>query len=511
MTPRALTTTVAVLALSAVLVAPWGFASEAADPSTFTIGVGAVAETLDPHLSLSGLSILTYANVFTALTVVDFSRGIAEIKPGLASSWKLVSPTTWEFALRRDVQFSNGEPFNAETVKFTVERVHDSATRSPVRGRIPNIEAVQIVDPYTVRILSKAPDPILPKRMAVVFMVPPKYMQQVGAKQFGTKPVGTGFFCVDRYVPLQEIVLVPCPRSGAPAPRIKQVRMVQIPEAASRVAALRSGGVQAIQNVPLDQVDLLKKEGFQIKHAIAGRTTMLMLRAQSDTPLKDRNVRLALSHAVDSDAIFTNLVRGFGALANGQPIGPDGFGHNPAIKPYRYDPGAAKDLLAKAGYPNGFTIPMDATNGVFVADRDIAQSVQAYFSAVGVTLKEVTVEFGEFQRRTDNGTHEPIFLGSYNYFPIMDGDFVLQWFWSKSPAKVGAYPEFDRAFEASRSEMDTKKREELLRQASKILQDEAGAVFLFRPPDIYAVASGVSGFTPRPDLLVLFDQISVGK
>ena len=482
----------------------------AADPSTLTIGVGAVAETLDPHLSLSGLSTITYANIFSTLTTVDFSRGAAELKPGLAASWKIVNPTTWEFTLRRGVKFSDGEPFDADTVKFSVERVMDPATKSPVRGRIPNVEAVQIVDPLTVRVVSKAPDPILPKRMAVVFMVPPKYIQRVGAKQFASKPVGTGAYCLDQYVPLQEVSLVACGAASGSA-RLGRVKMVQIPEASSRVAALRSGGVQAIQNVPLDQVDLLKKENFQIRHAIAGRTMMLMLRAQTDTPLKDRNVRLALSHAVDAGAIFTNLVRGFGALADGQPIGPDGFGHNPAIKAYPYDPTQAKALLAKAGYPNGFTITMDATNGVYVADRDTAQSAQAYLSAVGVTLKEVTVEFGEFQRRTDSGTHEPIFLGSYNYFPIMDGDFVLQWFWSKHPVKVGAYPEFDKIFEASRSEMDTKKREELLRQASRIVHDEAASVYLFRPPDIYAVAAGVTGFTPRPDLLVLFDQISVAR
>ena len=499
----------AILALAGLCSLP-SVPVDAADPSTLTIGVGAVAETLDPHLSLSGLSTLTYANVFSTLTIVDFSRGMAELKPGLAASWKLVNPTTWEFTLRRGVQFSDGEPFNAETVKFSIERVMDPATKSPVRGRIPNVEAVQIVDPLTVRVVSKAPDPILPKRMAVVFMVPPKYMQRVGAKQFASKPVGTGSFCVDQYVPLQEVSLVAC-GAGSGGVRLRRVKMVQIPEASSRVAALRSGGVQAIQNVPLDQVELLRKENFQIRHAIAGRTMMLMLRAQTETPLKDRNVRLALSHAVDSGAIFTNLVRGFGALANGQPIGPDGFGHNPVIKPLRYDPAQAKELLAKAGYPNGFTITMDATNGVYVADRDTSQSAQAYFSAIGVTLKEVTVEFGEFQRRTDSGTHEPIFLGSYNYFPIMDGDFVLQWFWSKHPVKVGAYPDFDKTFEASRSEMDAKKRAELLRQASRIVHDEAAAVYLFRPPDIYAVASGVAGFTPRPDLLLLFDQISVAQ
>ena len=506
---RVLLHTSAVL-LAALLIVAVTPLARAADPGVLTIGVGAVAETLDPHLSLSGLSILTYANVFETLTAVDFSRSAAELKPALATSWKLVAPTTWEFALRRGVQFSDGEPFNADTVKFTVERVLDAATRSPVRGRIANVEAVQIVDPYTVRIISKSPDPILPKRMAVVFMVPPKYLQSAGAKQFGTKPVGTGAFCVDRYVPLQEVSLVPCNRGGATA-KVKQVKMVQIPEASSRVAALRSGGVQAIQNVPIDQVDLLKKEGFQIRHAIAGRTMMLMLRAQTDTPIKDRNVRQALSHAVDSDAIFTNLVKGFGALANGQPIGPDGFGHNPTLRAYKHDPARAKELLAKAGYPNGFTVTMDATNGVYVADRDTAQSAQAYFAAIGVTLKELTVEFGEFQRRTDSGTHEPIFLGSYNYFPIMDGDFVLQWFWSKHPVKVGAYPEFDRVFEASRSEMDMKKREELLRQASKIVHEEAASVYLFRPPDIYAVAPGVSGLNPRPDLLLLFDQVSVAR
>lgn len=484
---------------------------EAAPTGSLTIGAGTLPDTMDPHLSLAGLAAVVYGNVFDTLTTIDFGKGTAEVAPVLASSWRLVNPTTWEFKLKSGIQFSNGEPFTAEAVKFNIDRILDPATKSPVRGRIATVESAQVVDPTTVRVVTKSPDPILPKRMAVVFIVPPKYFERVGAKQFASKPIGSGPFCVDSYVPLQQLVLSACARVGRTAPQLAQIKMVQIPEAASRVAALRSGGVQAITGITADQVDLLKKEGFQISHAVAARTMMMMLRAQTETPLRDRNVRLALSYAVDSDAIFNTLVKGLGALASGQPIGPDGFGHNPAIKGYPYDPAKTRELLAKAGFPNGFTITMDATNGAFVADKDTAQSAQAYLQTVGVNVKIVTVEYGEFLRRTDNGTHEPIFLAPYNYFPVMDGDFVLQWFWSKHPVKVGTYPDFDRLFEASRQEMDPKKREELLRGASKVVHDEAAAVFLFRPPDIYALAPGVTGFAARPDLFVPLTGVSIKR
>src|SRR5215831_8871625 len=123
---------------------------EAAPTGSLTIGAGALPDTLDPHLSLAGLAVVVYGNVFDALTAIDFSKSTAEVAPLLASSWRLVNPTTWEFKLKSGVQFSNGEPFTAEAVKFNIDRILDPATKSPARGRIATVESAQVVDATTV-------------------------------------------------------------------------------------------------------------------------------------------------------------------------------------------------------------------------------------------------------------------------------------------------------------------------------------------------------------------------
>jgi len=261
--------------------------------------------------------------------------------------------------------------------------------------------------------------------------------------------------------------------------------------------------------VPLDQIDSLKREGFIFKSAVAARTMMLMLRLPDSDALRKSEVREALAYAIDAQQIFNSLIKGYGRLALGQPVGPDGFGHNPSLKPHPYDPAKAKQLLAKAGYQNGLALDMDTTSGYFPADIETAQAVQGYLGAVGIKVNILKMELGEFLRRTDRGAHAATFLGAYNYYPVMDGDFVLQWFWSKHPVRVGMYPDFDRFFEASRRETDPAKRLQLLQDANKVLSNEVAAVFLYQPPDLYAVNPKIEGLTARPDLVVDLSTVGV--
>jgi peptide/nickel transport system substrate-binding protein len=163
----------AVTLLSVLLIAVgllWPAAARA-DRDTLTIGLSGIPETMDPHLLWSTTWMPSYYALYDALTVIGDNN---DAQPNLAVSWKRLNPTTWEFKLRDKVKFHNGEPFTSESVKFTLERVIDPATKAAVKNRVPTIKAVEAVDPLTVRIVTTAPDPNIAKTVSVVFILPAK-------------------------------------------------------------------------------------------------------------------------------------------------------------------------------------------------------------------------------------------------------------------------------------------------------------------------------------------------
>jgi len=448
---------------------------------------------------------VAYRAIFDSLTFID-EQG--RLRPALATGWKQSSETTLEVTLRSGVRFSNGEPFTAEAVKFSIERIFKPEFLSTVRGRIPFIKSVDAVSPTVVKIETTRPDVLLPRRLAAVFIVPPRYVQQVGDQGFLSAPIGTGPFRVAEFVRLDHLTLVAVDTSWRGIPKPGQVTIRSIPDPAARVAALLSGSVDVAQNLPMDTLRMLQADRrFRAELVVQGRGYHIQFRTRGrPSVVADKRIRQAFNYAVNKETIAKQLLGGAVPVL-GQLVGPSCVGHDPSIQPYPFDPTKAKQLLQSAGY-QGQLVTLDHTVGSYTADKEIAETVASYLRSVGVNVETRAREFSVNIALTARGEAEAMIFNPFNCFPLMDGDFVLNWYASDHSTNLYGNPEFDKLLALSRTQFDPAKRLRTLYEIARITHDDPPAIFLFEEPVLFGLSRQVTGFTPRADFIIWFDTMS---
>ncbi|MEK4341936.1 ABC transporter substrate-binding protein [Brevibacillus sp. FSL L8-0710] len=435
--------------------------------------------TMDPHMHNEPNAITTNWHIFDSLLFL--SRDL-KIEPGLAESYEQKDDTTWIFKLRQGVTFHNGEEFNADAVKFSLERVLNEKQKSPQRGNISAISAVKVLDPYTVEIKTKEPYNLLPHRLFYLSIVPPKYVQEVGDQEFAQKPVGTGPYKFAEWVKGDKIVLEANENYFKGAPKIKKVSFRVIPEVATQIAELQSGGVDIIRMVPPDM--LAQLEGNP-QLAVTSTPLLRVYYMAFDTkkkPFDDARVRQAMNYAVDIDTIVKKVLADK-AVRTPAGVNPNHFGFDESIKPYPYDPEKAKSLLKEAGYENGFETEIHYfTPGI---GQQITDAVISDLSKVGIKAKAKfypeSSSFVEKQRAGDL----PFRLGHWGSYSVYDADAILQpMFDSKGVySKYFNTPQLDALINEARSSVDQDKRKALYSQAQQLIYKEAPWIFLFSPMD----------------------------
>jgi peptide/nickel transport system substrate-binding protein len=477
--------------------------------SSLVLGLGNIPGTGDPHKFVAPPSAWLNYLVFDGLLTFDDQY---KTQPALAVSYTNINPTTWEFKLRPDVKFQNGDTFSASDVKFSFDRVLNSGGKLPQQQRVSTIKQVDVVDPLTVRIQTTQPDPLFLKRVASQYIIPEKYFTAQGEDGFGKAPIGTGPYKVTELTPDQQLTLEAFPDSWRGAPKISKVIWKVLRDPAARVNALKTGEIDIAQAVPPDQVAGLKQAGIDVLPIPRAQVqTVAFYTTLADSPLAKKEVRQALNYAVDKQAIVGSLLPGFGKPADGQLVGPDGFGYNPSLKPYPYDVNKAKQLLAAAGYPNGFSVTMEATVGNFPNDKQLYEAVVAYLGEAGVKVDfqviELSVWLKQFYSIKDQS---PLFVQGLQYLPFMDADVPLGWYSCSQPEGTRRFcnDAFDAKLTASRSEMDPQKRRTELQDASAILNDEAPALFLYQLSDLWATSSKVSGLAARADAVLTLERVT---
>ncbi|MCM3591827.1 ABC transporter substrate-binding protein [Brevibacillus borstelensis] len=435
--------------------------------------------TMDPHMHNEPNAITTNWHIFDSLLFL--SRDL-KIEPGLAESYEQKDDTTWIFKLRQGVTFHNGEEFNADAVKFSLERVLNEKQKSPQRGNISAISAVNVLDPYTVEIKTKEPYNLLPHRLFYLSIVPPKYVQEVGDQEFAQKPVGTGPYKFAEWVKGDKIVLEANENYFKGAPKIKKVSFRVIPEVATQIAELQSGGVDIIRMVPPDM--LAQLEGNP-QLAVTSTPLLRVYYMAFDTkkkPFDDARVRQAMNYAVDIDTIVKKVLADK-AVRTPAGVNPNHFGFDESIKPYPYDPEKAKSLLKEAGYENGFETEIHYfTPGI---GQQITDAVISDLSKVGIKAKAKfypeSSSFVEKQRAGDL----PFRLGHWGSYSVYDADAILQPMFD-SKGVYGKYfntPQLDALINEARSSVDQDKRKALYSQAQQLIYKEAPWIFLFSPMD----------------------------
>jgi len=241
-----------------------GLPGAAAQPKPVVVVQSGETATLDWHMHCDKNAHEPDRQIFDTLLRRDLKT--LKLEGNLAESWRLLTDTTWQFKLRRGIKFHNGEPFDAAAVKFSVERMLNPAQGAPGRTSIASIDHVDVVDPYTVNVVTKTPFPLLPVRMSpghcgTVGILPPKYVAQVGDAAFAVKPVGTGPYRLVEWVKDERLVLDANKDYHRGAPAIERLVFRPVPELTTRVAALLSGQADLVSDVPPDQVAKIKASG----------------------------------------------------------------------------------------------------------------------------------------------------------------------------------------------------------------------------------------------------------
>ena len=484
---------VALLVVTLVIYSPVG----AAPTGSVVVAQGVDPTTLDPMNHQETPAANLARNIFDTLLERDQEL---KIQPALATEMpKLVAPTTWEFKLRAGVKFHNGEPLDAEAVKFSLERLVDPKLK--LRGATPfaPLSHVEIVDPLTVRIHTKAPWPILDTLMSGTgaAILPPKYYKDKDMAFVAKNPVGSGPFKFARWVKDDRIELEANEQSWRGAPRIKKLVFRPIPDDAVRVAALQNGEIDVAVNIPPHLATIIANHPkLFLSTAPSVRTIQLMYYThQYDAqhklvgpyagPVADRRVRLAINHAVDVDEIIKSVLDGKGVRV-ATMLTDRHFGFDPQLKPIKQDLTRTKQLLAEAGFPGGVDMVLNGPQGRYVRDKEVAEAIAGQLTKAGIRTTLRVFEWGNYLN-TMAYVHKagPVWLigwGTATY----DAETVYAPLF-RSGKILGNYhnADFDGMIDQAQTTMDAKKRLELYHKINRLWIEDAAAMPLYQQLDLY--------------------------
>ncbi|MNW34776.1 Heme-binding protein A precursor [compost metagenome] len=465
-----------------------GSASEPAttEPLEITVARAFDVNGLDPGFLTENAQVVD--NIFDTLVKRDENE---ELVPGLATSWSQVDDTTWEFKLREGVKFTNGEPFNAEAVKYSIDRVLKPENNAPTASYISTIQEVKVIDDLTVHVITKKVDPLIPTRFNryPTEIVPPKYTEEVGQEAFAQKPVGTGPYTFVSWDKGSQVVLEANSEYWGGEPAVKKVTFRSIPEASTRVSALLNGEVDIITAVSPENRNLIESSSAAKLSVVerAGNTVYVGFKTDKE-PFNNPKVRQALNYAIDVNAIVDNVLQG-AAVQTNSLIGPKDFGYAGETEGYGYDPEKAKQLLAEAGYPNGFSTTLDTVSW-YIKNTDVAQVIAEQLKAIGVNVKVNNVESSVYRTLVPSNKQSDMYVLGWSSTNTLDADAAIYAI-LRSGESYSTYnnEEVDAKLDEARSTSDQERRKALYKEIQEIVLQDAPRIFLYQENQYYGVSN----------------------
>ena len=448
--------------------------------------------------------------MFDALTQID-SAGVLE--PALALSWENTTATTWVFRLRPEVWFHNGEPFTAGAVVATIELLlSDTGAGFYVAAEMQNVTAVRAIDDLTVEFRTTRPDPILPSRLSIVYIVEPKALEKGGLVGLADHPVGTGPFQLTDWGHSARRTTFHAFAESWRKPQVERLEMIWLPDAAARLQALLAGHLDIMEGFSPDDADALTDRPYRHHSQPAPQVMSLAFRNVRDdeTPLKDKRVRQALNYAVNRQQIAQVIGHGHVEAAS-QGTVPAVVGHNPHLEPYPYDPAKARALLAEAGYPDGFSLRVEVITGFVVSDSLVYQSAAQDLAAIGVDVELQAVPFVTWLSRfVDNGWGRTDAFSWVWTALFYDTIRSLRRFSCARDKPFFCEPGFMAAYYDAEGDMDPISREQKLMTLMADMKDLAPALWLVTVTHDYAVHERIQEFAAGP-MGILYDRIRLRR
>jgi len=507
-----ITVTLAALALA------WPLAAAAAPAGKVVIAQGVDPSTLDTMNQQETPASNVAAQIFDLLVERDANL---KIVPGLATELpRLVAPTVWEVKLRKGVKFHNGEEFNADSVKFSLERVANPANKLRGSSSFAPIDKVEIVDPYTVRVHTKKPWPIFVNAMGFrqASMYPPKEYAGKDTAAISKHPIGTGPYKFVKWSKDEEIVLEAFPGHWRGAPQIKTVVFKPIPDDAVRVAALQNGEIDVAVNIPPHLANIIEKHPkIFLSSAPSIRTIQLMIYTHQmgqdhkptgpyNGPTVDKRVRQALAYALDVDEIIKGVLDGK-AVRVATMLPSMHFGYDPSLKPIKQDLAKSKKLLAEAGFPNGVEITLNAPQGRYVRDKEVAEAAAGQLNKAGIKTTLRTHEWVNYLNSMVY-VHKagPVWLIGWGT-PTMDAETVYVPLFRSGNTFVNWHnDDFNGMVDEAQTIMDEKKRLAQYHRINKLWIEEMPAIPLYQQIDLYGANKRLTWKARSDELIRAYDM-----
>jgi peptide/nickel transport system substrate-binding protein len=488
------------------------------------IGMKAAVDNPDPH------------QLFTPNRNIDlqvyepliYQDRYLKPQPWLATSWHTIDPTTWELKLRENVTFSDGSPFTADDVVFSLQRGLAIDGLRTYRGYLKDIASVEAKDAHTVIIKTKTPSSLLPWNLTSIGMVSAKAARDATEADFngGKAAIGTGPFRWIKWTPGDRVVLEKNPRYWNGVEPWDKVVYRFIPNDSARVAALLSGDVDVIDQVP---GNLTEQIASSPKTKLVEDTSVYMAYLAFDrwrevspyvkdsngaplktNPFRNPDVQNAVNMALNRTGLAQRIMHN-AAVPTGQFAPENMQGYDPSLTVPAYNPKEAKALLAKAGYPNGFRLTIDCYNDRFAGDVQVCQAVASMLTAIGIQTTVDAMPSAIFFRRALSGG--PDGTPEFSFFMTMYGTptgnstnlitTVLQTYdkakgTGANNRNLYSNAEVDSLINASQATFDTKKSDELLLQATRTAVADKAILPLFFLKSTWGIQSDLA-LEPRGD------------
>ena len=469
------------------------------DSTTLTIAINADMMTTDPQALNNGTTTSILYNVYSNLVKQDDA---GELYMDLAESYELLEDqVTWRFKIREDAVFQDGSPVTAADVAYSLNRVMNDETSFDYTNFTPLKEAVA-VEEYVVDVISEAPYPIMLNLLAKggAAVLPMNYIEENGIDAFLAAPIGSGAYQLTEYVKDDHVTLVPFDGYyGEKNPDWEEIIFRVIPESSTRVGELIAGNVDAVNMViPTEWERVNGNEGTSVVNGPSTRIYQLALKCDKE-PTSDLRVRQAIDYAIDDQLIVDSILAGAGTpMLTRVPSGVNGCNED-LVDKYNYDPEKAKELLAEAGYEDGFTLRIQAPTGRYTMDSEISQAIAAMLGQVGITVDLELMESTAYSNLLNAHNAEDGLMTCFG-LGFFDASYGMIGYIGQNTAGESNWEdqEYIDLYNAAEYNMDLEERVEQFEELQTIVAEEIPYVIICQIDNSYGVKDNIT-MTPRLD------------